>query len=67
MTSDHVIALQTRLSVVYDEITNQLVANVQGQDSYVSEEESQKFTDELMKNMEIEFDESLLNKQINQD
>tara|TARA_B110000211_G_C13921220_1_gene482832 strand:- start:103 stop:855 length:753 start_codon:yes stop_codon:yes gene_type:complete len=67
MTSDHVIALQARLAVVYGEITNQLVANIQGQDSYVSKEESQKLTDDLMKNMEIEFDESLLIKQINQD
>ncbi|NIZ07794.1 hypothetical protein [Pseudoalteromonas sp. HF66] len=67
MTSEHVIELQARLAVVYGEITNQLVANIQGQDSYVSKEESQKFTDDLMKKMEIEFDESLLNKQINQD
>lgn len=62
MTSDHVIALQARLAFVYEEITNQLVANIQGKDSYVSKEESQKFTDDLMKNMEIEFDEILLNK-----
>jgi len=60
MTSDHVIELQARLAVVYEEITNQLVANIQGQDSYVNEEESQKFTDDLMKIMEIEFDDSLL-------
>jgi len=67
MTSDHVIELQARLAVVYEEITNQLVANIQGQDSYVNEEESQKFTDDLMKKMEIEFDDSLLNKKLNKD
>jgi len=67
MTSEHVIELQARLAVVYEEITNQLVANIQGQDSYVNEEESQKFTDDLMKNMEIEFDASLLNKKLNKD
>ena len=67
MTSEHVIELQARLAVVYEEITNQLVANIQGQDNYVKEEESQKITDDLMKNIEIEFDESLLNKKLNKD
>ncbi len=67
MTSDHVIALKARLGVAYEEITDQWVANMQGQDRYVSKEGSQKFTDDLMKNMKIEFDESLLNKSLKQD
>ncbi|AZQ84356.1 hypothetical protein EKO29_10205 [Colwellia sp. Arc7-635] len=66
MTTDQLVALQTRLEDVYGEITNQLVANIQGKNSYVSKEESQKFTDDLMKNMEIKFDENLLNKRLSQ-
>jgi hypothetical protein len=67
MANENIIELQSRLGVVYGEITDQLVANIQGLDSYVNDEESQKFTDSLMKYMEIDFDESLLNKKINKD
>jgi|GEM_PF-5858764 len=64
MTNEDIIKLESRLMVAYKEITNQLVANIQGQDSYVSKEESQKFTEHLMKNIEIEFDENLLNNSL---
>lgn len=62
MTNEHIKELQSRLSVAYVEITNQLVANIQGKERYVSKEESQKYIDNIMKDIEIEFDESLLNK-----
>lgn len=64
MTSENIALLKARLIKVYGEITNQLTANIQGQTNYVSKDEHQKLTDELMNNLEIQLDENLLNKQI---
>lgn len=64
MTSEDIIELQNVLNTIYGEIVNQLVANIKGKNSYVSEEENKKLTDSIMKNVEIKFDENLLNKEV---
>jgi hypothetical protein len=61
--------LRSRLNIAYEEITKQLLANIQGNHRYVSEEESDQLTEELLKDMNIEIpmDESLFNKPIKRD
>jgi hypothetical protein len=67
MPNENIAALKSRLHKVYDEITNQLVANIQGKDSYVSKEENHKLINDAMSSLEIEFDESLIDEKMNQD
>ena len=61
MTHDDIKTLQTQLDVAYEEIANQLLANIQGKGSYVSKEESEKFTNDLLNSITIEIDESQFN------
>ncbi|MBB1294437.1 hypothetical protein [Pseudoalteromonas sp. SR41-4] len=61
MTHDDIKTLQTQLDVAYKEIANQLLANIQGKGSYVSKEESEKFTNDLLNSITIEIDESQFN------
>ena len=53
-TSENISALQTRLDTAYEEITHQLIANIQGQHSYESKDAGQKYSNDLMKTIEID-------------
>lgn len=61
MSNEDIRTLQSRLDIAYAEITNQLLSHIQGKGNYVSKEEGEKFTNDLLKSIEIDIDENELN------
>lgn len=54
LSKEDVTALQNRLKINFSEIANVLLANVRGQNSYVSEEDNNELSDKFLKNIQIE-------------